>query len=74
MDPFSQLRDEFVKAILKIENPFYANAITALLLLALLLFLIYVIRMIIRDKKEEKERKKKWRDFEKKWIDLFNKE
>lgn len=68
MDPFSQLRDEFVKAILKIESPFYSNAITALIFLAFLLFLIYAIRIIIRDRKEEKERKQEKLDREREWL------
>jgi hypothetical protein len=74
MDPFSQIRDELVKQILGIQNHFYSNAITALLFLALILFFAYSVKMIIRDRKEEKQSKKRRIDFEKKWINLFNKE
>jgi flagellar biogenesis protein FliO len=74
MDPFSQIRDEFVEQILGIQNPFYSNTITALLFLALILFLVYSVKMIIKDRKAEKKSKKTRMDFEKNWVNLFNKE
>jgi len=71
MNPFTQLREEFVEQIIGITNPFLSNAITALLFLAFLLFMIYAVKILIRDRKEEKERKKRWLHFEKEWISLF---
>lgn len=68
MDPFSEVRDQFVIDIAGITDKFYSNAITALLFLAYILFLVYIIRISIRGTKENKKRKKETLEYEKNLI------
>jgi cell division protein FtsI/penicillin-binding protein 2 len=71
MNPFSELRDQFVIDILGITDKFYANAITALFFLAFILFMAYIVKIIIQDIKENRKGKKERAEREKKLIQSF---
>jgi hypothetical protein len=68
MDPFSEVRDQFVKDILGILDPFYSNAITALLFLSYILFMGYMTKFFIQDYKDRKKRKKEHEEYERRMI------
>lgn len=71
MNPFNEIRDQFIKDIVGITDPFYSNAITALLFLAFILFMGYTIKLVIQDIKENKKSKGEKEEREKRFIQLF---
>jgi hypothetical protein len=71
MDPFTQIREELIKDIVGITDPFLSNAITAFLFLALILFMIYSGKIIIEDIKWRRKIKRERLEREKKQIKSF---
>lgn len=71
MDPFTQIREELIKGIIGITDPFLSNAITGFLFLAFFLFMAYMIKILISDIKENRKRKKEEIEREKRTIQSF---
>lgn len=71
VNPFTEVRDQFVIDILGITDKFYSNAITALFFLAFILFMAYTIKILIQDIKERGKDKKERAEREKKLIQSF---
>jgi large-conductance mechanosensitive channel len=71
MNPFGELRDQFVIEILGITDKFYANAITSFFFLAFLLFMAYIIKLLAQDIREKRKAKKERIEREKKLIQSF---
>ena len=71
MNPFTQLREELVKQVIGITDPFLSNAITGFIFLAFILFIAYIIKILINEYKWEKKYKKEKLEREKKQIKSF---
>ena len=74
MNPYEEIRDQLIRDIIGIHDPFYSNAITIFLFLAFILFIAYTVKIIIDDIKWKKRSKERMREIERTWIKLFKKE
>ena len=74
MNPYEEIRDQLIRDIIGIHDPFYSNAITIFIFLAFILFIAYTVKIIIEDIKWKKKSKERMREIERTWIRLFKKE
>ena len=49
MNPYEEIRDQLIRDIIGIQDPFYSNAITIFIFLAFILFIAYTVKIIIED-------------------------